>query len=900
MEKVHAKYAICSDFERDFASLTFALATGVGKTRLMGAFITYLYTQKGVKNFFVVAPNTTIYEKLRKELGDPGSEKYVFKGISCFANELPQLITGDDYRSKNIRQGSAFSGVTICVFNIDKFNSEDTKMRSFNEILGKSFFSYLSNLNDLVVIMDESHHYHGAAGLKALNELKPVLGLELTATPLYTQNSKQVPFKNVVYEYSLAKAIADGYTRTPFAMTRSDVDFRNFGDEDIDKMMLIDGITHHEYIKTQLEVYAKNHNVKVVKPFMMVVCKDINHAKLVESFICSPEFKGGYYVTRTIEVDSKAKGAKADENTRLLLDVEKPDNPVEIVIHVNKLKEGWDVNNLYTIVPLRTAASKILREQMVGRGLRLPYGERTGDDVVDRVVLTAHDKFADIIREAEKGESIFKKQNIIHAEDLTQNTKVVSPQTKFNFDDDELNEKKDTYHFSNDEDTKNMLQVAEKLVKEKVAEVVQKGEEIDYDKDFMVPVVEHLTDSGFGEALAKNAEPFREYIPYVLETYKQQAVAKYIPIPVIEVVPKGEQHFVYDEFSLDLEKFNQVVVRDKLVMQNLTDGRDRQTLAVESTSYDNVNPQKLLVSVVRTFDEIDYEEVSDILFKCVNEVLAFYTEKYGDEGMRNIVTMNKREIGAELVRQILQHRRDEGDLHYEEIVNQLRPRNLQPNYGDCQRVDLYDEYDRAKVKSYIFTGIKKGVFEFAKFDSGSEVDLARILESDGDIINWLRPAPQEFNIKYGPEQRNYEPDFVIETKNTVYLTEVKADNEISNSDVLLKKRRGEKYCLLATEWGRKNGYKEWKYLFIPHSKITSGSSFANLVSRYTSDVDKSMVISERTDFTTPEIGDLVYNQTFGNGIIKKLENNIVSVDYNGLMKRYVYPDNFEDGILTLK
>lgn len=59
------------------------------------------------------------------------------------------------------------------------------------------------------------------------------------------------------------------------------------------------------------------------------------------------------------------------------------------MIHVNMLKEGWDVNNLYTIVPLRTAASKILREQMVGRGLRLPYGERTGDRDVDAVMLTA-------------------------------------------------------------------------------------------------------------------------------------------------------------------------------------------------------------------------------------------------------------------------------------------------------------------------------------------------------------------------------------------------------------------------------------------------------------------------------------------------------------------------------
>ena len=65
---VHTLYPICTDFERDFMSLTFALATGVGKTRLMGAFIAYLYTQHNIKNFFVVAPNTTIYEKLKKDL----------------------------------------------------------------------------------------------------------------------------------------------------------------------------------------------------------------------------------------------------------------------------------------------------------------------------------------------------------------------------------------------------------------------------------------------------------------------------------------------------------------------------------------------------------------------------------------------------------------------------------------------------------------------------------------------------------------------------------------------------------------------------------------------------------------------------------------------------------------
>ena len=65
-ENVHEIYPIFKTSEHPFMSLTFALATGVGKTRLMGAFITYLYTNKGVRNFFVVAPNLTIYKKLKK------------------------------------------------------------------------------------------------------------------------------------------------------------------------------------------------------------------------------------------------------------------------------------------------------------------------------------------------------------------------------------------------------------------------------------------------------------------------------------------------------------------------------------------------------------------------------------------------------------------------------------------------------------------------------------------------------------------------------------------------------------------------------------------------------------------------------------------------------------------
>ena len=348
------------------------------------AFIAYLYTQHSIKNFFVVAPNTTIYEKLQRDLRDSNSPKYVFRGLSCFVNQ-PEIITGEDYRNKPLPDFQ--NDIKIFIFNIDKFNKENSNMKHINEYYGDSFYQTLANLPDLVLIMDESHHYHGEKGEQALNELHPLLGLELTATPLTAKkkSGKQVPFKNVVYEYPLSQAISDGYTRTPYAVTRSDVQFYHFGDEQLDRLMLQDGILLHERIKTKLHAYAVNEGKSLVKPFMLVVCKDTDHAKWAEEYIKSDKFQNGAYRNKIVVIHSKQLGAESEANTKMLLKVEKADNPIEIVIHVNMLKEGWDVNNLYTIVPLRTAASKILREQMVGRGLRLPYGERTGDNDVDSV-----------------------------------------------------------------------------------------------------------------------------------------------------------------------------------------------------------------------------------------------------------------------------------------------------------------------------------------------------------------------------------------------------------------------------------------------------------------------------------------------------------------------------------
>ena len=107
-------------FERDFPSVCFALATGIGKTRLMGACIAYLRYEKGIKNFFVMAPNLTIYRKLKADLGITSNPKYVFKGLDLFVDP-PRIIDGDNYNE--FRQGTfGVNDVVINVFNISKLN----------------------------------------------------------------------------------------------------------------------------------------------------------------------------------------------------------------------------------------------------------------------------------------------------------------------------------------------------------------------------------------------------------------------------------------------------------------------------------------------------------------------------------------------------------------------------------------------------------------------------------------------------------------------------------------------------------------------------------------------------------------------------------------------------------
>lgn len=832
-ECVNNLYPIFKTSEHPFMSMTFALATGVGKTKLMGAFITYLYTNKGVRNFFVVAPNLTIYKKLKNDLGNPSidNEKYVFRGISCFATQTPNVWVDDDYRNRPAQSLTDSDSINIYIFNISKFNSDERNIMNINEYLGQSFFDYLKSLDDLVVIMDESHHYRAKASAQAINTLNPILGLELTATPQVQNGSKTVLFNNVVYEYPLSRAIKDGYTRTPYALTRKDIRSYNFTEEELDKTMINDGIRHHENMKVELMEYSINNNERFVKPFMLIVCKDTKHAQQVLEYIKSDAFRDGIYANKVIMIHSNQSGSEKEENIQLLLDVEKNDNPIEIVIHVNILKEGWDVNNLYTIVPLRTATSKTLREQTVGRGLRLPFGKRTGNKMVDSVTITAHDKFDEIIAEAQSGNSIFNADGVIYADYEAQ--KKIKQVNLTLFDDNQLRGEvlnKAGLDHNNDEDK----DLYTKLISS-IASVTNKAKKLNPMSKVDISMVKNEVEKDIGERFNDNTD-LQRLLEVAFDVVAKDVINKVekrtMYIPKIKTEQLGEERYIIKDFDLDMSTMVYTPIANDILIKNLLDSKEEvQVLKGDVIDFDTVKPEKFLVDGIRNISEIDYEKCPSLIQKIVMQFLSFYRGKYSEDKVRNICLMYRKDIITKFKNQLLQHLA----VSYDQLVEIVQ--GIETIVYDYV-IDVSDGIKNINeapgdknIKSIAYEGAIKSVTTPFKFDSEPERKFALACENSPEVVQWLRPSSKQFNITYDRGKR-YEPDFVAETEDMYYLVEVKDKNKLNDPVVIAKKERAIKYCRIATEYNIANGHKGFKYLFIPHDEVSANSSFNNLKDRF--------------------------------------------------------------------
>ena len=853
---IHDEYDTVSDFERDFPSLCFALATGVGKTRLMGAFISYLHLAYGIHNFFVLAPNLTIYNKLINDF-TPNTPKYVFKGIAEFANTPPTLITGDNYETNIGTLFDLLPRVRINIFNISKLNSEvrggkAPRIKRLSEYIGKSYFDHLARLDDLVLIMDESHRYRASAGVRAINELNPILGLELTATPYIESSKGTTPFRNIVYDYRLAQAMEDGFVKEPAVVTQKNFNPIHFSAEQLEQIKLEDGIRLHENVKVELETYARQANATIIKPFMLVIARDTTHAGNLLRLIQSDSFFAGRYRQKVIQVDSSKTGAEEDEMVQRLLAVEKSEEPTEIVIHVNMLKEGWDVTNLYTIVPLRAANARTLIEQSIGRGLRLPYGQRTKIEAIDTLYIVAHDKFQEIVDEAKRSDSIIRMKQVVldlpdeyqrpitviaqpiiatqvgiaSAESVAQNTTGIGVSTTSStssitpiFSDPEAQQVArftyDVIHRYQSLPTSNHLLEPRTQVRiiQEVKEAYIAAQPAAPSQLTLLKPEESLPDIDFAQIVAQTTE---------------RVVQGTIDIPRIVVQPSSEVSSGFHPFTLDLSRLNYQRVDYDLLVQHLRNENRYLISAAEVTNQEE-RLEDLIVRALIDFDDISYDDHCDLLYQLAGQTVTHFRAYLDESETHNVLLYYQKPLAEFIHAQMQAHYWENAtayDVHIKEGFTQLKPSAFRTN-SDTPIYDFRQPVaDKSKIKQMIFGGFQRCLYAYQKFQSDPERRFAIIL--DRDCQKWFRPVLGQFQIYYklGATQSEYQPDFVAEADQVIYLCETKERKHLQDNDVQAKKEAAIEWCRHAGKHAIENGGKAWAYLLIPTEEIVDNMSLA--------------------------------------------------------------------------
>lgn len=852
LSAIRGEYDSVESFERAFPSLCFALATGVGKTRLMGAFIAYLHLEHGIRHFFVLAPSLTIYNKLLADF-TPNTSKYVFEGIAELAITRPNIVTADNYEfaSSAARQGRLDDGgIEVNVFNIAKFNvrsNDSRKVRSPRETIGGSYFDYLASLDDLVLIMDEAHRYRADTSMKSLEELKPVLGLELTATPQIESGSKTTRFKNIIYDYPLSQAMTDGYVKEPAVATRANFNPKAMSKDAIERLKLEDGVRLHESVKVDLEVYAQESGARKVKPFMLVIAEDTTHASELVQLIKSDAFFEGRYKDRVIDVHSGQKGAEKDENVEKLLAVERADSPTEIVVHVNMLKEGWDVTNLYTIVPLRTADSRTLVEQSIGRGLRLPYGKRTGVTAVDRLAIVAHDRFQDIVDEAKRGGYSFSTIELgKDGNDTPQKTVVVPPRYESILGvsvptvppvpgpTSTPSVAAPTPVFSTPAES-----AVAKVALEAIGRAVREpglvpGPAALASHEVQEKLVAAVTAKVGGEQLSLLPSASPAAIAELVRQTTAVYIAHTIAIPRVNVLPKGVVRAGFLAFDLDLTALRLQPISQEIIVQHLASDTQERIGALGG----GPEEQRLEDYVVRgliDFDDINYDEQADLLYALAGQVVQ-HLRGYlaNDDEVRNVLQFNQRQI-ADLVHGQMQPHAWEEATSYEAVVStgfvEVRTQAYAAPASEEVRDFRTPVENKIDIRKMLFGGFTKCLYGTQKFESDPERRFAEVLEKDPLVLKWFKPGKAVFKIRYTPDH-DYEPDFVVETATEKLLCEPKREDYMGDQVVLAKTRAGVTWCQHATEHELAHGGKPWRYVLIPHNAIADNTTVAGLVRQY--------------------------------------------------------------------
>lgn len=808
------------------------LATGVGKTYLMAAFIEYLRRQ-GIGNVVIVTPGKTVQSKTVQNFV-PGTSKYI-----AGSQVPPDVVTPQDYSAwvSRINGASRLSfghevPVLAFIFNIQQLiapkdvegdthgasqEAERRKPRRFDENAGV-LFDYLKNLDDLVVIADESHLYSSSAAAfnAALKELAPAASIGLTASVLAGEH--------VIYEYPLYKAIQDEYVKTPVLAFRKG----GYGtDQASEEQQLRDALQLRKIKQAYYDAYTERQESSHINAVIFVVCADVDHATQVTQLLRTPEYFGSELAV--LQVDSKHE----DEVTqRLLENIDQSDSPVLAVVSVNKLKEGWDVKNIAVVVTLRAMASEVLTQQTMGRGLRLPFGKYTGVWQIDQLDIISHQSFQELLA----AENVLQQFGLEDAVSQNDKDKVnaairrVAEQEKST-----LNEAESTETDMNVSENEGVVHLgAEVSLPDKhsigensIDSVVLGNNEQANDTEKATVRVTTIGDEGIRDDISISLEPvvinrnprFKEVsykFPVTIIKLEQP------PIDLSEISDKS-----IEEAAKKVTSTGDVLYRKEIVAAL---GKKLRAVDTESAEVDSI--------------QIEYNDATEALARLVMYMHlvpsttenARYIEKYLVPKFMKSVSFEKWTVKC----------LDSAKIQLQDIVKEyiayvqrsikeipdVRPKEMAfDSYMLPIGKKIYEPIDSREqfVRGRVYSGWFKSLFEEESFDSYSgEYELAKLINTSPHIVWWHRLHLHDDAFIYYNAKERYFPDFVACDDVGVYWIIEGKDQRGRDDDKVQAKRKAAESLVRKLITIEEYANQKWGYLIAYEDDIARADSWDDL------------------------------------------------------------------------
>ncbi len=508
------------------------------------------------------------------------------------------------------------------------------------------------------------------------------------------------------------------------------------------------------------------------------------------------------------------------------------------------LKEGWDVTNLYTIVPLRAASARVLIEQTIGRGLRLPYGKRTGVAAVDRLSIVAHDRFQEIVDAANQPDSIIKLHSLVISDaDLAQKPRVVvanpliesrlgiTPEHLTDATVDAGSEVAQAFTDPGEQEIARITYTAiRSLQRDPVfAPSIASVAKPEVQKRLAAEV---QAQYNAGQLMLDGVGPEIDVTAVVAST-TALVIDQTSSIPRIVVVPRGEVRSGFHDFALDLAALRYQPVSEALWIQHLGTGHG-EAVGLGSGGIFEARLEDYVVSGLIDFDDVSYDDNAAVLYSLAGQVAKHFLSYLSEEDAHRVLRVYQRDI-ANFVHTQMQVHYWEDAVEYDVKVNS--------GFSDI-RVSAFTQTspmvnfrvspaDKSNMGALLFDGFQRCLFPVQKFQSDAERTLAVIL--DRDAQKWFKPALGQFQIHYrdGHHFRDYQPDFVAELDDRIVMLEPKAHNQMDDPLVLAKRAAAVEWCNHASDHAATSGGKPWQYALIPHDAIHENWDITKLLAHWT-------------------------------------------------------------------